>query len=165
MSSIIDIDTEASIEGFKDGIIVSDSSRNAIKNTCNKQCLKCKDKDNLTECEYRENACGYTKWMTIKQLPRLILEVPRGTKKYKKIKALRSSSERTNSYGKEWTGMSNLRLWGLRAYAVRIALCCIVIMLKKIMNLILKATIENINPALAEKLYGRKAKQKLKNSS
>jgi len=103
--------------------------------------------------------------MTIKQLPRLILEVPRGTKKYKKIKALRSSSERTNSYGKEWTGMSNLRLWGLRAYAVRIALCCIVIMLKKIMNLILKATIENINPALAEKLYGRKAKQKLKNSS
>jgi len=142
-----------------------DSSRNAIKNTCNKQCLKCKGEGNLTECDYRKNTCGYTKWMTIKELPRLILEVPRGTKKYKKIKALRSSSERTNSYGKEWTGMSNLRLWGLKAYAVRIALCCIVILLKKVINLILKATIENTNPALAEKLYGRKARPKLKKSS
>ncbi|WP_157942983.1 transposase [Acetivibrio saccincola] len=142
-----------------------DSSRNALKNTCNKQCLKSKDLDKLCKCSYRKNKCGYTKWMTIKELPRLILEIPRGTKKYKKIKALRTSSERTNGYGKEWTGMSNLRLRTLEAYAARVALCCIVIMLKKIMGLILQATIEHRNPSLAKKLYNKKATSKLKDSA
>lgn len=94
--------------------------------------------------------------MTIKELPRLILEIPRGTKKYKKIKALRTSSERTNGYGKEWTGMSNLRLRTLEAYAARVALCCIVIMLKKIMGLILQATIEHRNPSLAKSFITKK---------
>jgi len=142
-----------------------DSSRNALKNTCNKQCLKSKDLDKLCKCSYRKNKFGYTKWMTIKELPRLILEIPRGTKKYKKIKALRTSSERTNGYGKEWTGMSNLRLRTLEAYAARVALCCIVIMLKKIMGLILQATIEHRNPSLAKKLYNKKATSKLKDSA
>jgi hypothetical protein len=68
-----------------------------------------------------------------------------------------------NSYGKEWTGISSLRLWGLNAYAVRVALCCIVMMLKKVMEFILRATIEHKNPALAEKLYSSKPKRKLKN--
>lgn len=67
-----------------------------------------------------------------------------------------------NSYGKEWSGISNLRLWGLNAYAVRVALCCIVMMLKKVMEFILRATNEYTNPALAEKLFNRKPKHKFK---
>lgn len=101
--------------------------------------------------------------MSSKELPRLILEVPRGSKRFKRLKPIRSSSERMNSYGKEWTGINNLRLWGLNAYAVRVALCCIVMMLKKVMELILRATIQHTNPALAERLYSLKTKRKLKN--
>lgn len=139
-----------------------DYGRRALKNICDKQCLTCKNAVELPECEYRDNKQGYTKWMSTKELPRLILEVPRGSRKYKRIKAIRSSSERTNSYGNEWNGMDNLRLWGLNAYAVRIALCCIVMMLKKVMEFILKMTITYTNPGLAETLYGCKAKRKLK---
>ena len=140
-----------------------DYGRKALQNTCGKQCLQCKNAGELPECEYRENKQGYTKRMLTKDLPRLILEVPRGSRRYKKIKAIRSSSERMNSYGKEWTGISNLRLWGLNAYAVRVALCCIVMMLKKVMEFILRATVEHTNPALAEKSYHHKLKRKLKN--
>jgi ribosomal protein L34 len=140
-----------------------DYDRQALQNTCQKQCLECKNTVELPECEYRENKHGYTMRMSTKKSPRLILEVPRGSKKYKKIKAKRSSSERMNSYGKEWTGMSNLRLWGLKAYAVRVALCCIVMMIKKIMEFILRATIEYTNPALTGKLYHHESKRKLKN--
>ena len=86
-----------------------------------------------------------------------------GLKRYKKIKAIRSSSEHTISYGKELTDISNLRLWGLNTYAVRVALCCIVMMLKKIIEFILRTTIEYINPALVGKLYHYEAKCKLKN--
>ncbi|NLD49679.1 MAG: transposase [Clostridiaceae bacterium] len=140
-----------------------DYERKALQNTCGKQCLQCKNTDELPECEYRKNKQGYTKRMSTEELPRLILEVPRGSKRYKKIKAIRSSSERMNSYGKEWTGMSSLRLWGIKAYAVRVAFCCIVMMLKKVMEFILRATIEHRNPALADKLYSSKPKRKLKN--
>jgi ribosomal protein L34 len=140
-----------------------DYKRKALQNTCGKQCLQCKNTDGLPECKYRNNKHGYTKRMSTKKLPRLILEVPRGSKRYKKIKAIRSSSERMNSYGKEWTGITNLRLWGLNAYAVRVALCCIVMMLKKVMEFIIRSTIEYRNPTLAEKLYHRKPKRKLKN--
>jgi hypothetical protein len=59
--------------------------------------------------------------------------------------------------------MSSLRLWGLKAYAVKVVFCCIVMMLKKVMEFILRATIEHKNPALAEKLYNNKPKRKLKN--
>jgi len=139
-----------------------DYDRKALQNTCDKQCLQCSNTGELPECKYRKNKQGYSKRMSAKDLPRLILEVPRGSKRYKRIKAIRSSSERMNSYGKEWTGLSSLRLWGLNAYAVRIALCCIVMMLKKVMEFILRATIIYINPALAEKLYNCKPKRKLK---
>ena len=140
-----------------------DYGRKALQNTCGKQCLQCKNTEELPECEYRENKQGYSKRMSSKELPRLILEVPRGSKRFKRLKPIRSSSERMNSYGKEWTGINNLRLWGLNAYAVRVALCCIVMMLKKVMELILRATIQYTNPALAERLYSLKTKRKLKN--
>jgi len=140
-----------------------DYERKALKNICGRQCLQCKTAGELPKCPHRDNKQGYTKWMSIVDLPRLILEVPRGSRRYKRLKAIRSSSERTNSYGKEWAGISNLKIWGINAYATRVALCCIVMLLKKIMEFILRATIVDTNPALAEKLYNRKAKRMLKN--
>jgi Transposase DDE domain len=140
-----------------------DYARKALHNTCGKQCLQCKNAIELSECKYRKNKLGYTKRMSTKKLPRLIQEVPRGSRKYKKIKAIRSSSERMNSYGKEWTGISNLRLWGLNSYAVRVALCCVVMMLKKVVVFILAATLQDINPSLTKKLYKKKLTRGLKN--
>ena len=39
--------------------------------------------------------------MYVKDLPRLVNQIPRGTKRYKAIKNLRSASERSNSTIKE----------------------------------------------------------------
>ena len=43
---------------------------------------------------------SFTKHMSVRQFPRLITEVIRGTGRHQKLKALRSASERTNSSAK-----------------------------------------------------------------
>ena len=55
------------------------------------------EKDVIASCPYRNKDAGFSKHCYIKEHPRLLNEVPRGTKRYKKIKNLRSSSERINS--------------------------------------------------------------------
>jgi hypothetical protein len=75
-----------------------DSKRNAVKNICGKKCIEPNDSGNV-DCIFRKNKHGYSKWMYIDEHPRVIIEVPRGSKKFKKFKAYRSSSERI-----KWTG-------------------------------------------------------------
>jgi hypothetical protein len=142
-----------------------DYEKKALKNICGKQCLKCADTVEMLECQYRENENGYTKSMSIHQLPRLICEIPRGTKRYKEIKKQRTASERTNSSAKEWTGLKNLRVWGLKAYAVQVSLSCIIVMFKRIAEFILKMTLYNKNPLLAEKKYKTRVKEMAKKAS
>ena len=56
---------------------------------------------NISQCPHIHNRTGFTKHMSIKQYPRLINEIPRGTKRYNTIKKLRSAAERANSTIKE----------------------------------------------------------------
>jgi hypothetical protein len=133
-----------------------DYKRKTVKYICGKGCENCQS------CEHGDKKYGYTKSMSIADHPRVTVEVPRSSKRYKKIKAMRTSSERTNSYGKEWSGLSNLRLYGTVSYAVRAMLVCITILLKKVSEFIAKMTLYHKDYALAVKLYGPIDKKKRK---
>lgn len=76
---------------------------------CFKQCLKLRPKAmnnlnnqyNIAICPHIRNRNGFAKHMYVKEHPRLINEIPRGSKRYNLIKKIRSASERANSTMKE----------------------------------------------------------------
>jgi len=76
---------------------------------CFKQCLNLKYKAledlqaryDIVQCPHVHNKTGFTKHMYVKEHPRLVNEIPRGSKRYKSIKKIRSASERSNSTLKE----------------------------------------------------------------
>jgi hypothetical protein len=76
---------------------------------CFKQCLKLRrqalddlqSRFDISRCPHIENKTGFAKHMYIKNHPRLVNEIPRGSKLYKKIKKFRAASERANSTLKE----------------------------------------------------------------
>ena len=55
----------------------------------------------IAMCPHMENRTGFTGHMYVKEHPRLINEIPRGSKRYNLIKKIRSASERANSTMKE----------------------------------------------------------------
>lgn len=76
---------------------------------CFKQCLnlrvaalKCvQEQYDIAMCPHVENRTGFARHMYVKEHPRLINEIPRGSKRYNLIKKIRSASERANSTMKE----------------------------------------------------------------
>jgi len=76
---------------------------------CFKQCLDLKaagikniqKKYDIGSCPYVKNKKGFSKHTYIKDNPRLINEIPRGTKRFKMLQQCRSASERVNSVIKE----------------------------------------------------------------
>jgi hypothetical protein len=86
-----------------------DQTHQRLTFCCFKQCLKLRKiamenlqaSYNISQCPHIQNRTGFTKHMSIKQYPRLINEIPRGTKRYNTIKKLRSAAERANSTIKE----------------------------------------------------------------
>jgi hypothetical protein len=76
---------------------------------CFKQCLKLRpialknlqSHYDLAGCPHFQKRTGFTKHMYVKEHPRLINEIPRGSKRYNTIKKMRSASERANSTIKE----------------------------------------------------------------
>ncbi len=73
---------------------------------CFKQCLKLKvaginniQKDyDIGSCPHVKKNNGYTKHTYIKKHPRLLIEIPRGTKRFKAIKQCRTASERAFAF-------------------------------------------------------------------
>jgi len=86
-----------------------DEKRQRLTSCCFKQCLKLKyqaikniqSQFDIGTCPHVKKQTGFVKHMYIKEHPRLINVIPRGSKRYKEIKKLRSSSERINSLLKE----------------------------------------------------------------
>ena len=76
---------------------------------CFKQCLKLRrialnelqGRYPVSACPHIRNQTGFAKHMYVKEHPRLVNEIPRGSKRYKEIKKIRSASERSNSTIKE----------------------------------------------------------------
>jgi len=72
---------------------------------CFKQCMKLRHKAlqdlqaryNIAQCPHIKNQTGYASHMYLKEHPRLVNEIPRGSKRYNTIKNMRSASERSNS--------------------------------------------------------------------
>jgi hypothetical protein len=76
---------------------------------CFKQCLTLKYKAledlqtryHIASCPHIHNQTGYARHMYVKEHPRLVNEIPRGTKRYHTFKKMRPASERSNSTMKE----------------------------------------------------------------
>jgi hypothetical protein len=86
-----------------------DKKHQRMTHCCFKQCLKLRRKAlhelqsryNIATCHHIENKTGFSKHMYVKEHPRLVNEIPRGSKRYKELKKIRSASERSNSTLKE----------------------------------------------------------------
>ncbi len=77
-----------------------DAANQRLSFSCFKQCIKSKDPVLLQlygNCPHRANRLGFATHVSIAQHPRLILEIPRGSERYRQLHTLRSASERTNS--------------------------------------------------------------------
>ena len=90
-----------------------DKKRQRLTFCCFKQCSdlrpaalkRVQEKYDIAICPYRQNRTGFTRHMYVKEHPRLINEIPRGTKRYNEIKKNRSACERANSTLKENLGI------------------------------------------------------------
>jgi len=113
--------------------------------SCRRQCVHSND-PNITKyslnCKHWINYHGYTRHMSIKDFPRMINEIIRGTERYQKIKALRSASERTNSAAKEdLCILDKPKIRGLKHAGVLAQMAVITILLKRIICFIVKVTL------------------------
>ena len=113
--------------------------------TCQRQCVPSQD-DKLREysesCPFFINYHGFIKHMSIKQHPRLITEVIRGTPRYQKLRSLRPASERLNSTAKDDLEILNKpRVRGHKRAAILGQLALISILLKRVAKFIIKVTL------------------------
>ena len=113
--------------------------------TCQRQCVLSQD-DKLREysqsCPFFINYHGFIKHMPIKQHPRLITEIIRGTPRYQKLRSLRPASERLNSTAKDDLHILNKpRVRGLKRAAILGQLTLITILLKRVAQFIIKVTL------------------------
>jgi len=126
-----------------------DQKRQRLIFCCFKQCRKLTSKAleelnltyHLATCPYTQNGAGYTKHMYVKEHPRLTNAIPRGTKKYQKLKQLRSASERINSAAKEDTPLLRKpRVLNKKRAATLAQMTAIVILLKRAFSFVAKIT-------------------------
>jgi len=126
-----------------------DQKRQRLTFCCLKQCRKLTAKAleelnsryHLATCPYTQNGAGYTKHMYVKEHPRLTNAIPRGTKKYQKLKQYRSASERINSAAKEDTPiLRNPRVLNKKRAATLAQMTGIVILLKRAFSFVAKVT-------------------------
>jgi len=113
--------------------------------SCRRQCVSAKDPTIIAyakDCPYWMNYHGFTKHMSIRQFPRLITEVIRGTYRYRKLKALRPASERTNSTAKDdFCILAKPKVRGLKNAGVLAQMAVIVVFLKRITRFIVRVTL------------------------
>jgi hypothetical protein len=77
-----------------------DATAQRLSFSCFKQCVKPKDPaiiELYRNCPHRSKHLGFSTHVPIAERPRLLLEIPRGTERYRQLHCLRSAAERTNS--------------------------------------------------------------------
>jgi len=116
---------------------------------CFKQCLKLRPKamenlnvhHNIAMCPHIKNQTGFSKHMYVKEHPRLVNEIPRGSKRYKTIKKIRSASERANSTMKEDQKiLDKPRVMNRSRANVLAQMAAIALLLKRAFSFIIKTT-------------------------
>jgi len=134
---------------------------------CFKQCLNLKYKAledlqsryDIAQCPHIHNQTGYARHMYVKEHPRLINEIPRGTKRYNTFKKMRPASERSNSTMKEDIKILDKPrvLKGSRANILA-QMAAIVLLLKRAFSFIVRVTnqirklLHTNDPSIKEKL-------------
>ena len=134
---------------------------------CFKQCLNLRvaalknvqEKYDIAMCPHVENRTGFTRHMYVKEHPRLINEIPRGSKRYNLIKKIRSASERANSTMKEDLKiLEKPRIINAHRAAILAQMAAIVLLLHRAFKFVVKTTIlftklhQTNDPAIKEKL-------------
>jgi len=134
---------------------------------CFKHCLNLRaaalksvqEKYDIAMCPHVENRTGFTKHMYVKEHPRLINEIPRGSKRYQLIKKIRSASERANSTMKEDLKiLEKPRILNAQRAAILAQMAAIVLLLHRAFKFVVKTTIlftklhQTNDPAIKEKL-------------
>ena len=116
---------------------------------CFKPCMNLRRKamENLHEhydiaaCPHIENKTGFAKHMYVKEHPRLVNEIPRGSKRYNEIKKIRSASERSNSTLKEDIKiLDRPRVLNARRANILAQLAAIVFLLSRAFLFVIKTT-------------------------
>jgi len=134
---------------------------------CFKQCLKLKHKAlkdlqtryDIAHCPHIKNQTGFTKHMYLKEHPRLVNEIPRGTKRYDTFKKLRPASERSNSTIKEDLKiLDKPRVLNAKRATILAQIAAIILLLKRAFSFIVRTTCQirklykSKDPALKERL-------------
>jgi len=122
-----------------------DSNCQRASFSCRRQCLSSKEPriiEYAQDCPHWINYHGFTKHMSLRQFPRLITELIRGTYRYRKLKALRSASERMNSSAKDdFCILTKPKIRGLKSAGVVAQRAVIVVLIKRIARFIVKVTL------------------------
>lgn len=128
---------------------------------CFKQCTKLRPKAlaelqnqyDISTCPHINNKTGFAKHMYVKEHPRLVNEIPRGSKRYKEIKKIRSASERSNSTIKiDKPILDNPRVLNASRAAILAQMAAIVLLLYKAFSFIANITCQ-IRKLIASKGY------------
>jgi len=113
--------------------------------SCRRQCVESTNPDlvNFSQmCPHWINYHGFTRHMSIARFPRLIVEVLRGTERHRRLKSLRSASERTNASAKEdFCILTKPKVRGLTRAGVLAQIAVIVVLLKRVSAFIIKVTL------------------------
>jgi hypothetical protein len=144
-----------------------DSKQQRLTFCCFKQCLNLtaaalknmRNQYDIAVCPHISNRTGFAKHMAIKEHPRLINEIPRGSKRYKQIQNIRSASERANSSMKEDLKiLEKPRILNAQRAAILAQIAAIVLLLRRAFKFVVKTTIlfaklhQTEDPAIKEKL-------------
>ena len=118
---------------------------------CRKQCLSYPESipHPIKNCRYRDKSEGFVKHHSHKKYPRLINPVLRGTRRWKKLYAYRTASERTNGAANDINPiLDKPKVRGLKRAAILGIFAAMVVLLKRVIGFILKV---NKNLYLTEK--------------
>jgi len=122
-----------------------DEDKGRVSFICRKQCLTSPlaVPDPIKNCRYLENECGYSTHISIKAHSRLVCEIPRCSDRWKKIRNLRSASERSNGTCKssDLDILDSPRIYGLKMASIEAIMACITTLLKRVMHFVIGITI------------------------
>ena len=111
---------------------------------CAKQCQSCPQAvpEPIPDCKYLNNSNGFSIHMPTSKNQRLFTEIPRGSKRWKKIYNIRTSSERTNSTAKtDLDVIDKPIVFGTKRAAILAVLACIATLIKRVLHFIINITL------------------------
>ena len=121
-----------------------DKEHKRLSFVCAKQCVSSPQSvpHPIPSCKHLGNSLGFATHMPISRNPRLFIEIPRGSQKWKKLRNIRVSSERTNSTAKsDLDILDHPRVMGLERTSILAQIAITVTLLKRVLRFITRVTL------------------------